>query len=107
MDRSRAWDCTIPERWTAPAREISRFPSDGSLQRVGFPDSLAMDYSRTWDFAIPERWTGLCCRNFQFPSDGLFPRSENYYSCAMDLLTIFYRPFLCIEILFRLNRFKK
>src|SRR5699024_1240572 len=43
--RSRAWDFAIPERWTLPARGISRFPSSGTLHRVGFRNSRAMDYS--------------------------------------------------------------
>ena len=34
----RAWDSAIFGRWTVPAREVLRFPSDGPFPRVRFCD---------------------------------------------------------------------
>jgi len=45
VDCSRAWDCAIPERWTAPARGKMRFLGDGLLPRVEIRDFWVMDPS--------------------------------------------------------------
>jgi len=57
VDCCRAWDSTIPERWTTPARGIPRFLSGGPFLRVGFRDSWAVERYRAWDSTISERWT--------------------------------------------------
>src|SRR5699024_6175129 len=74
VDYSCARDSAFFERWTAPARKISRSPSDGRLPRVGFSDSRAVDHYRAWVSAFPERWT-ITARGFlRFLSDGPLPR---------------------------------
>src|SRR5699024_2447198 len=70
MDRYRAWDSAIPERWTIPARGNSQFLGGGPFPPVGICDSGAMDRSRTRKSAIPERWTIPTRKNTQFLSDG-------------------------------------
>src|SRR5699024_7162455 len=74
VDCSRAWDCAIPERWTAPARGIARFLGGGLLPRVELRDSWAVDYSRAWEFAILERSTAPARRRARFLGGGPLPR---------------------------------
>src|SRR5699024_7461392 len=46
VERYRAYESAIPERWNITAREISRFLSDGLLLRVGFRNSRAVERFR-------------------------------------------------------------
>src|SRR5699024_11556205 len=68
VDCSRAWDCAIPERWTAPARGIARFLGGGLLPRVELRVSWAVDYSRAWASVFLARWTPPSRRRLQFLS---------------------------------------
>src|SRR5699024_9074710 len=71
---SRAWDSTISERWTTPARGILRFLGGGPFQRVRFPDSRVLDPSSAQDSAILGRWTLPARKISLFLSGGLLPR---------------------------------
>ena len=84
MDDYRAWDSTIPGRWTATAREIPRFPSDGTLPRVRFRDSRVVDPSSAWDLAILERWNAAARGILQFLGGGTFQRVKFRDSRAVE-----------------------
>src|SRR5699024_12613886 len=45
VDCSRAWDCAIPERWTAPAGEKARFVGDGLCLRAANGDGWVVGVS--------------------------------------------------------------
>src|SRR5699024_12380641 len=69
MDYSCAWDFAFPERWTTPARRISRFPSGGTFSHVRLRNSRAIELSHAWNFAFPERWNLPAREILQFLSD--------------------------------------